>query len=111
MASPNPDIIATISNEINFCKYLLLINEPCTLALFYVYKWLYSWKDNKPECLADHLDDVPAHNSVKGRLIKNYLKLREDEENIVKKMKNDSSVLRNLDLNLFYKVSLVACFP
>ena len=61
MASAVPTNASKI-NQPNFCKYVLLIMEPCSEAFFYVYKWLYSWHPAKPEDLKDYLDKIPIYD-------------------------------------------------
>ena len=105
MASINPTLEAgRIGNQANFCKYVLLIMEPCSETFFYVYKWLYSWEQSNPEDLKDHLDKIPIYDT-KGKKLKNHLNLNQGEKEKIREMKGNIDVLKGFDISLLYKVS------
>ena len=93
-----------IGNQTNFCKYVLLIMEPCSEAFFYAYKWLYSWDQSKPADLEDHLEKIPKYSTEK-KLTKYFKK---DEKDKIQAMKGNINVLKGFDISLLYKVSLHA---
>ena len=102
MASSNPTDMCLIGNKANYCKYVLLIMGPCSLALVNVYKWLYSWPLSKPEELEDHLDKIPKY-STKNKKLKAYFNT--NELNKIYEMKRNKDILREFDITLLYKVS------
>ena len=108
MASAIPANPAKIGNKTNFCKYVLLIMEPCSEAFFYVYKWLYFWSQSNPEDLQDHLDKPPVYDT-EGKKLKNYLikdaRCSKIDFEKISDMKGKIDVLKGYDITLLYKVS------
>ena len=96
--------MSKIGNQSNFCKYVLLIMEPCSEAFFYAYKWLYSWDQSKPEDLEDHLGKAPIYDK-NGKTLEGYLNLNKDEKIQVQSMKGNIDILKGFDISLLYKVS------
>ena len=110
MASAITEDTGNIGNQNNFCKYVLLIMEPCSEAFFYVYKWLYSWNSSNPEDLEDHLDKTPSYDT-KNKKLKNYLYLNQYEKDRIRAMKGNVNVLKGVDISLLYKVSTSVFIP
>ena len=85
-----------------------LLRGPCTEALLFVYKELYSWDRSKPEDLADHLEKYPNYDKTNKKL-KNYLlkdaNLNKEDIISIKSMKDNNEILKTFDVAKLYKVS------
>ena len=93
-----------IGDKANYCKYVLLLMEPCSSASFFVYKWLYSWEHSKPEDLADYLEEIP-HYETKQKKLKKFFNRKEIEKII--NIKPNNNTLKGFDITLFYKVNFL----
>ena len=78
--------------------------EPCSEAFYFVYKWLYSWEQSSPEDLEDHLDKIPIYDT-KGKKLKNYLNLNQNEKQRIQALKGSIDLLKGFDISLLYRVS------